>query len=488
MGSLVLYKAPGSAASLSWCSAKTAGSSLFDGVQNKGDAKTLRNSEQKKSPKTFIIYSFQTKKIIMSCNSFISYRRPWESHRGYHNSSTSLLLSLAPQPGRRVLRLATSFTSTSSTSLLPDLARASSLNTELLSLRHQEREQLVGLNDRFASYVDKVRHLEAQNRALLAELEALRQRQSQPSRLRDLYESRVRTLRALVQTEGDERARVESEQERLRDTCEQLKEQYEEEQERRRRAEEELQKAREEAERATLAGGDAQAAVTSLGDELVFLRRVFAEERAELQQQLRSELEVEMQMEMGVEVGCPDLSVALRDIRAQYEQLASQKMRAADEWYRGKAAGVAEAAARSGRAVHAIREETAEYRHLLLACSSEVEALRNVVNSLSRQLEEAEETQAEEVAKYQVIRGGKGKEAKEEKKVEVGWGGLVGNEDERRGKGGVGGGGGGGLRGKGEGERQKGEDGRRLRKRWRRGKGGLGGLSSTREEKGQGKR
>lgn len=343
----------------------------------------------------------------MSCNSFISYRRPRDSYRGSHNSPTfsSWLFSSAPLPGRTVLRLGTS--RTSSTSLLPDLAGASSLNTELLSLRHQEREQLVGLNDRFASYVDKVRHLEAQNRALLAELEVLRQRQSQPSRLRGLYESRVRTLRALVQTEGDERARMEAEKERLRDACEQLKEQYEVEQGRRQRAEEELHKAREEAERAALAGGDAQAAVASLGDELVFLRRVFTEERVELQEQLRAEVAMEVQMETEMEVARPDLSVALRDIRAQYERLASQKMRAADEWYRGKVAGVAEAAARSGRAVHAVREETGEYRRLLLACSSEVEALRNVVDSLNRQLEEVEETQAEEVAKYQVTGVGK---------------------------------------------------------------------------------
>lgn len=335
----------------------------------------------------------------MSCNSFISYRRPRDSCRGSHNSptSSSWLFSSAPQPGRRVLRLGTS-----RTSLLPDLAGASSLNTELLNLRHQEREQLVDLNDRFASYVDKVRHLEAQNRALLAELEALRQRQSQPSRLRGLYESRVRTLRALVQTEADERARMEAEKERLRDACEQLKEQYEVEQGRRQRAEEELHKAREEADRAALADGDAQAAVASLGDELVFLRRVFTEERAELQEQLRAEVAMEVQMETEMEVARPDLSVALRDIRAQYERLASQKMRAADEWYRGKVAGVAEAAARSGRAVHAVREETGEYRRLLLACSSEVEALRNVVDSLNSQLEEVEETQAEEVAKYQV--------------------------------------------------------------------------------------
>lgn len=371
----------------------------------------------------------------MSCNSFIFYSRPWDNYRGSHNSSTStsLLLSSALQPRRRVLRLATSSSSTSSTFLLPDMAGLSTINTELLNNRHQEREQLVGLNDRFASYIDKVRHLEAQNQALLAELEALRQRQSQPSRLLGLYESRLRTLRALVQAEGDERARMEAERGRLRDACEQLKEHYEEEQERRQRAEKELQKAREEAERAALACGDARAAVTSLDDELVFLRRVFAEERLELQEQLRAEVAVEVQMETEMEVGRPDLSVALRDIRAQYERLASQKMQVADEWYRGKVSGVAEAAARSGKVVHAVREETAEYRRLLLACSSEVDALRNVVDSLNRQLEDAEETQAEEVAKYQVTKAEMSEGGEERKKGC--WGGVVVKEGERKGPG-----------------------------------------------------
>lgn len=352
----------------------------------------------------------------MSCN-FIFNHRPWDSYRGPHKSSnsTSLLLSSALQPERRVQRLAPSSSSISSTSLLLDMVGTLSINTELVNLRYQERGQLVGLNDRFASYIDKVRHLEAQNRALLTELEALLQHQKNPSRVLGLYESRVRTLRALVQAEGDDWARMEAERKQQRDACQQLKEQYEEEHEKRCKAEKELQKAREEAKGAALAGGNAQLAVSSLDDELVFLRRVFAEEQAELQQQLRAEMAVEVQIKTETEVGCRDLSVALRDIRAQYERLASEKIRAADECYRGKVASVADAVAKSGQAVHAIREETTEYRHLLLACSSEVETLRNVVDSLNRQLQDVEKTHAEEVAKYQVTKRERSEEGEKEK-------------------------------------------------------------------------
>ncbi|CAK6965720.1 neurofilament light polypeptide [Scomber scombrus] len=59
-------------------------------------------------------------------------------------------------------------------------------------------------------------------------------------------------------------------------------------------------------------------------------------------------------------------------------------------------------ASKNNEAVHAIREETMEYRRLLQSRSSEIEALRNVIDSLNKQLEDLEETQGKEVAKYQV--------------------------------------------------------------------------------------
>ncbi|XP_056151201.1 neurofilament light polypeptide [Lampris incognitus] len=340
----------------------------------------------------------------MSYDPYISYRRPWDSYRSSTRSATkssSMSSSLFPSSprvplsGKRVLRLASSTLMDGSERM--DLAQASSLNTELLGLRSQEREQLVDLNDRFATYIDKVRQLELQNRALLAELEALRKRQSDPSRLQVVYEGEARSLRALIDSESGEKMRMEAERDYLHDVHEQLRERCEEEAKLRAEAEEALQRAREEADRAALANCDAEASVLSLSEELAFLKKVFAEELTELQGQLQV-----ANISVDVEVIRPDLSSALRDIRGQYERLANKNMQAAEEWYKSKFASVAEMASKNNEAVHAIREETLEYRRLLQMRSSEIEALRNVINSLNKQLEELEEMQGKEVAKYQV--------------------------------------------------------------------------------------
>lgn len=336
----------------------------------------------------------------MSYNSYMSYRRPWDSYYSSHSTtkpsmSSSLFSSpRAPSSGKSVPRL-TSATLPNAERLDP--VRLGSLNTELLDLRSQEREQLVELNDRFATYIEKVRHLELQNRALLDELEALRRQQTNPSRLQTLYEGQVRSLRAMIDSENGDKMQMEADRENLRGLHQQMKERYEGELKRRLDAEETLRRSREQASRALLSNCDAEATVGSLSDELAFLKKIIAEERAEL----RAQLQVAA-ISVHVDVPGPDLSAALRDVRAQYERLATKNVQAAEDWFKRKVASVAEAASVNSEAVHAIREETTEYRRLLQSRSAEIDALRNVIDSLNAQLQELEESQEKEVAKYQV--------------------------------------------------------------------------------------
>uniref|UniRef100_A0A3P9M079 Si:dkey-33c12.3 n=1 Tax=Oryzias latipes TaxID=8090 RepID=A0A3P9M079_ORYLA len=336
----------------------------------------------------------------MSFDSFYSYRRPWDGYKSSWTSKTSIsspLLSSyrAPPAGKKILRLVSSPLPDASQRI--DLAQASSLNTELLGLRSQEREQLVDLNDRFASYIEKVRNLELQNRALLTELEALRKQKNDPSRLQLLYEGEVRSLRAMIDSENGEKMRMEEERDYLQNVYEQMKERHEEEVQRRLETEEALERAKEEAGRVAVSACDTEATVASLCNEVVFLKRVFAEEQAELEAQVQV-----ASISVDVEVSRPDLSSALRDIRVQYERLANKNMQAAEEWYHSKFASVAEMASKNNEAVHAIREETMEYRKQLQSRSCEIQALRNVIHSLNKQLEDLGEMQAKEVDKYQI--------------------------------------------------------------------------------------
>eukprot|EP00061_Rhincodon_typus_P001247 g14165.t1 len=69
-----------------------------------------------------------------------------------------------------------------------DLSQASAVSSEFKAVRTQEKAQLQELNDRFASFIEKVHELEQQNKVLEAELSLLRQKNGGPSRLKGIYE------------------------------------------------------------------------------------------------------------------------------------------------------------------------------------------------------------------------------------------------------------------------------------------------------------
>lgn len=58
---------------------------------------------------------------------------------------------------------------------------------------------------------------------------------------------------------------------------------------------------------------------------------VFLQEMAELQAQIQ-----EQNVQVDMDVAKPDLTAALRDVRLQYENLASKNMQESEEWYKSK--------------------------------------------------------------------------------------------------------------------------------------------------------
>ncbi|XP_044518486.1 alpha-internexin [Gracilinanus agilis] len=280
-----------------------------------------------------------------------------------------------------------------------DLSQAAARNNEYKIIRTNEKEQLQGLNDRFAVFIEKVHQLETQNRALEAELAALRQRHAEPSRVGELFQRELRELRAQLEEASSARTQALLERDGLAEEVQRLRARCEEETRGREGAERALKAQQRDVDGATLARLDLEKKVEALLDELAFLRQVHEEEVSELLATLQASSQASAEVDMTL--AKPDLTSALREIRAQYESLAAKNLQSAEEWYKSKFANLNEQAARSTEAIRASREEIHEYRRQLQARTIEIEGLRGANESLERQILEMEERHSAEVAGFQ---------------------------------------------------------------------------------------
>ncbi|MGH0154470.1 UNVERIFIED_CONTAM: hypothetical protein FKN15_046830 [Acipenser sinensis] len=253
-----------------------------------------------------------------------------------------------------------------------DFSLADALNAEYKETRTNEKVEMMDLNDRFASYIEKVRFLEQQNKVLAAELNQIRGKE--PTRLGDIYQQELRELRKQVDQLSTAKARTDIERDNLAQDLGNLRQKLEDEINLRLEAENNLHSYRQ----AALNRVALERKIEALHEEINFLKKIHDEELREILEQVSSQ-----QVHVDMDMSKPDLTTALRDIRTQYEAMASSNMQETEEWYRSKFSDMTDAANRNGEALRQAKQEANEYRRQIQVMTCDLEALRGSVSLTS---------------------------------------------------------------------------------------------------------
>ncbi|XP_028376605.1 keratin, type I cytoskeletal 12 [Phyllostomus discolor] len=241
-------------------------------------------------------------------------------------------------------------------------------------LSGSEKETMQNLNDRLASYLDKVRALEEANTELENKIqewyEARRSGTEDPGSQSDYsqYHPLIEDLRNKIIFASTGNAQLILQIDNARLAAEDFRIKYENELALRQSAEADTNGLRRVLDELTLARADLEAQIENRAEELAFLKKNHEEELQSIRSDGPGQVRVEMDAAPGV-----DLTRLLNDTRAQYEAIAEQNRNDAEAWFVEK----------SGELKKEIRANT----ELLQCGKSEITDLRRAFQNLEIELQ-----------------------------------------------------------------------------------------------------
>uniref|UniRef100_A0A8C6XA97 Keratin 4 n=1 Tax=Naja naja TaxID=35670 RepID=A0A8C6XA97_NAJNA len=104
------------------------------------------------------------------------------------------------------------------------------IDPEISRVKEEEREQIKTLNDKFVSFIDKVKYLEQHNKLLETKWNCLQQQEPvEKANIQPLFENYTTALKQHLQRLLNEREQLQLEQSKFQDMVEEFKSRYEEE-------------------------------------------------------------------------------------------------------------------------------------------------------------------------------------------------------------------------------------------------------------------
>ncbi|XP_075447959.1 keratin, type II cytoskeletal 4-like [Ascaphus truei] len=264
------------------------------------------------------------------------------------------------------------------------------IDPTIQKVRTEEREQIKVLNNKFATFIDKVRFLEQQNKVLETKWRLLQEQGqtggSKKSNIEPLFEAYINNLNKQLDGLTNDKGRLDTELKSMQVLVEDFKKKYEDEINKHATAENEFVVLKKDVDAAYMKKVELEAKVDSLTDEINFLRALYDAELSQIQVQV-SDTSVILSMDNNRDLNLEDI---IRDVKCQYEQIAARSKAEAEAAYDHKYKQLEQTAGHHGDSLKNTKSEISELNRMIQRLKSEIENVKKQIVKLQASIAEAE--------------------------------------------------------------------------------------------------
>lgn len=246
-----------------------------------------------------------------------------------------------------------------------------------------EKETMKNLNDRLASYIDKVHSLEKSNAQLEAQIRDWYSKNTRNvERNDDHYFKVINDLKNQIISATKENASIALQIDNGRLAADDFRVKFENEHALRLITEKDLVELRKAVDQLTLARTDLEMQIEDLNEELAYLKKNHAEEINELHKQSSGSIDVEVDVAPNVNLG-----KAMEDMREQYEKMIEKHRLEAKFWFDKKVEETNEEVHVNTTELEKCRKELTEVKQTFQALEIESQAELSKKNAAEATLE-----------------------------------------------------------------------------------------------------